>query len=112
MGLWARPHRQPGRPPAARQRTTPNQPQRNKHHPQVLTIAHDDAVSALLARADGVCRTPNDRLLLLRVALHRTNRRAVLLAVERTAAWVQEIGGERALQRSMEAIRSVYTWWP
>ena len=40
MGLWARPHRQPGRPPAARQRTTPNQPQRNKHHPQVLTIAH------------------------------------------------------------------------
>jgi hypothetical protein len=78
----------------------------------LAATSDDDAVSALLARAEGVCRTPNDRLLLLRVALHRTNRRAVLLAVERTAAWVQEIGGERALQRSMEAIRSVYTWWP
>jgi len=78
----------------------------------VAATSDEDAVSALLLKAEGVCRTPDDRLRLLRVALHRSNRRAVLNTVERTAAWVHEIGGERALQRNMEAIKSVYTWWP
>src|SRR2546423_13209661 len=78
MGLWARPHRQPGRPPAARQRTTPNQPQRNKHHPQVLTIARAVPIRPVVrTRATVMACLP-------RCPVRRRNAAVVCL---RTAGW-------------------------